>query len=71
MTEYRLTRHESPDSYRADLHDLGFDEEFLARAELFDHLLQHGVLITTDEWRASTSADLRAMDPCGNAKAVD
>lgn len=63
--EYRLTRHESPDSYRADLHDLGFDEEFLDRAELFDHLLHvHDVLMTTAEWQASSSADLRALDPC-------
>lgn len=65
LTEYRMTRHESPDSYRADLHDLGFDDEFVARAELFDHLLSaHDVLMTTDEWTAASSADLRALDPC-------
>lgn len=63
--EYRLTRHESPESYRADLHDLGFDDEFVLKAELFDHLLHvHDVTMTTDEWQAATSESLRALDPC-------
>lgn len=65
MAVYRLSEDETYQSRREDLHDFGFDDEFIEKDALVAHLLHsHGVLMSTFEWEAATVETLRALDPC-------